>query len=327
MRLLESIYQNRALLLERYLAEFKNSLKVEPYFGIEIEFYLLKQDHSVVEGQKQIENYILEITNALNRFSFFQKIEKEQGNGQIEIKTKKTSNLINLAKEIEEIKSLANDSASNHNLDISFLSQPFIDDCGSALQLNLSLYSLSSKLEVSNNNLYSKSNNEISDLQYHSIAGIFKLLNHMMVFLAPDPTDYLRFNKITNHNLFAKGKYSAPVNISFGFDNRTTAIRIPKVTLDQKHQQERLEFRIPAANADIYLCMLCMLIATEYGIKNQLDCLEFNLTKEGIYGNAFNPQYLLQDLIPNFDTARDHFIKYDNHLKQKLLELLSLKTI
>ncbi len=315
MQSIESIYQNRIPLLERFLSEFRANINAEPYFGIELEFYLLNQDSSAIQDQNQIENYLLKLNKALTDFSLFKELEKEQGRGQIEIKTLKTNNLKNLGCQLEEMKLVAKKCADSQDLNISFLSQPFIDDCGSALQLNFSLYK-------DHHNLYARIENQKNQILLHSIAGILNLLDSMMIFNAPKSDDYLRFDKKINLFLYQKGKYTAPVNKSWGINNRTSAIRIPDIAPNQNHQQSRLEFRIPAADADIYLNMLCSLIAIDYGIKNQLDCSSFSLGEEGIYGNSFDSQYQLQGLVASYKDAEECFYNSENHLKLKILKLM-----
>ncbi len=326
MQLLELIYQNRVLLLEKFLTEFKDNILAEPCFGVEIEFYLLNQDLSIIEDQARIEDYLSRLAKILSDFSLFKEVQKEQGRGQIEIKTEKTHNLIELGRQLEKMKLVAKDFALEQNLAISLASQPFLNDCGSALQLNFSLYNLFDSLKVNydNYNLYSRSKNHKNQILLYSIAGILKLLNSMMIFCASKPDDYLRFDKKINQDLFQKGKYSAPINISWGINNRTTAIRIPEIISDLKHQQSRLEFRVPTADSDIYVNMLCLLIAVEYGIKNHLNFIELNLSDDGIYGNAFDLQYNLQDLTSNYQAAQNDFSSSENYLKLKLLKLLKM---
>jgi glutamine synthetase len=310
LQLLESIYQNRISLLERFLSEFKSNINAEPYFGIELEFYLLNQDFLPMEDQSKIEKYLLTLDKALTKFSLFKELHKEQGRGQIEVKTHKTNNLKNLGHQLEEIKLVTKNCANSQELNISFLSQPIIDDCGSSLQLNLSLYN-------NHHNLYSRSQNQKNKILLYSIAGILNLLDSMMIFSAPKSDDYLRFDKKINLSLYQKGKYSAPINKSWGMNNRTSAIRIPDIIPNQNHQQSRLEFRVPAADADIYLNMLCLLISVEHGIKNQLDFATLNLDEDGIYGNAFDPQYNLHNLIASYKIAEEYFFN-----NQALIQLL-----
>jgi glutamine synthetase len=290
-------------LLKEFLAEFEANINAKPYFGIELEFYLLNQDSSALKNSDIIKDYLLKLSKILENFSLFKELQLEQGSGQIEIKTHKTNQLLDLGYQLEEMKIAARACANSQNLIASFASQPFIDDCGSALQLNLSLY-----CESSHDNLFLRNPNQKNQILLHSIAGIFELLDSMMIFYAPKAEDYLRFDKKINLNLYQKGKYSAPINKSWGINNRTTAIRIPEIPPTQKQQQSRLEYRIPAADADIYLNMLCLLTATEYGIKNQSDCTRFNLNEDGLYGNAFDPQYDLQNLVNNQEAARKHFV-------------------
>ena len=89
-----------------------------------------------------------------------------------------------------------------------------------------------------------------------------------------------RFDLKRNKELFKKGKYTAPVNLSWGYDNRTCAIRIIG-----KNQNRRLEFRIPDSNCDIKKATTKFLEMVYKGINSNTK------PTPPIYGNAFDNQY------------------------------------
>ena len=125
------------------------------------------------------------------------------------------------------------------------------------------------------------------------IAALLEKTHEMLIFLAPNKEDHLRFCPKINQNLFKKGKFTAPINLSFGFNNRTCAIRIMPSNEDKNNK--RLEYRVAAADADIFLSMAVILDAISYGLKNDL-----NLEKSGfkqVFGNAFDEQYELKKII------------------------------
>ena len=98
--------------------------------------------------------------------------------------------------------------------------------------------------------------------------------------------DKRRFDYDLNYQLFKNKKYTSPINISWGYDNRTTAIRIPK----SENENRRIEFRVPPANINPDIVILKVLEAIKYGIENRLN------PPEPIYGNAFDKQYQLKRL-------------------------------
>ena len=89
----------------------------------------------------------------------------------------------------------------------------------------------------------------------------------------------------------------APINISWGGNNRTTAIRVP----DSKPEFRRIELRVPSANASLEKVIAFILIGALHGLKNE------NLYYERIYGNAFDEQYALQLLPKDLKEAENIF--------------------
>jgi glutamine synthetase len=58
----------------------------------------------------------------------------------------------------------------------------------------------------------------------------------------------------------------APSNASWGFDNRTTAVRVIRGRIESA----RMELRVPGADTNPYLAMAAALASGLYGIKNKL---------------------------------------------------------
>jgi glutamine synthetase len=137
-----------------------------------------------------------------------------------------------------------------------------------------------------------------------------------MVIFAPSIQDYLRFNLDLNRNLHKNKKYTAPVNISWGYNNRTALIRIPTT---KNPSQRRLEFRLAASNADIYLTISFFLLIILDALDNKATPISPNFGP--IYGNAFDEKYQLETLPKDYQTAQNHFLTNHEILeraKQKL---------
>lgn len=303
--LISNLYAQKEKLLRNFLADFTASLNLFPQFGIELEFYLRRSGVCPPAYNMQcewpdavtIDDYIIELQTLFPQII----IEKEQGKGQIEIKTHPTPDLARLAQDIENIKSSAKNLASKKKLIADFSSQPFIDDCGSAMQFNFSLH------DKQNKNLFMKKD----DLFFQSIAGMLDLTEEIMVFCAPKNEDYLRYDIEINRALHKKGKYTAPVNICFGNNNRTALIRLPRC--DDK-AQSRIEFRAAAADADPYLVLTCLLFSIKNGIEKKTSA-KHDLQ---VFGNAFDLQYNNLKRLPQ-DLARSEsvFLANSTGLKGK----------
>jgi len=301
LRAISDFYEKKKLILEKTISD---SVFV-PYFGLELEFYLLNSSFQPCkDGDSQL-SYISDLKNILKNNLAVYEIEKEHGTSQIEIKIAPSPDLARLCQNVEEIKFLIKNLAKKNNLIASFAAQPFEDDCGSALQFNFSLH------DKNGENLFIKKD----DLFFSSIAGMLEFIDGMMVFCAPQKEDYRRFNLEINRTLHKKGKYPAPVNVSFGDNNRSAAIRVPH---PQKIEQSRIEFRVAAADADAYLVMSSLLIAVNYAIENKIILDE----KKKVFGNAFDEQYGLKKFAATLEEAENDFFQEGNVMKDLLQKIL-----
>ena len=305
--MLEEFYLNKVEILKKSQEFFINSSSMIPKIGIELEFFLLEKNLQAVENQALVTDFIAELkAEVLKKIPLIYQIEKEQGVSQIEIKTSFISDLSNLAFELENVKNFVKNFALNKNFIASFASQPFLDDCGNALQFNISLHDKNDK------NIF-EFDQKILD---NAIAGLLEMTDYMMVFLAPKNEDYKRFSLEVNRELFRRGKFSAPVNLSFGADNRTCAIRIPSLK-----KSVRLEYRIAAADADLFLNISAILLAMFYGIESKLKPEELGFTK--IFGNAFDDDYKARSFCGDLEMAKNKFYSEKNFIRDKMLSFLT----
>lgn len=96
----------------------------------------------------------------------------------------------------------------------------------------------------------------ISNLMKNYMAGQLYCLPHILPMLAPTINSYKRL---------VEGAW-APTTLTWGLDNRTTALRA--LPVDSKAC--RLETRVPGSDVNSYLAMAACLAAGLYGIKNNL---------------------------------------------------------
>ena len=96
----------------------------------------------------------------------------------------------------------------------------------------------------------------ISDLHKHYLAGQLHCLPYILPMFAPTINSYKRL---------VEGAW-APTTVTWGVDNRTTALRV----IHTSENYTRLETRIPGADTNPYLAMAAALAAGLYGIKNKL---------------------------------------------------------
>jgi glutamine synthetase len=120
-------------------------------------------------------------------------------------------------------------------------------------------------------NIFSDGNGKDSALLFAYIAGFQKYLPAAMAFFAPYVNSYRR---ITRHQ-------SAPINVQWGYDNRTVGFRVPLSAADAR----RVENRVAGADVNPYLAIAVSLACGYLGIKEQLK------PTEPLEGNAYEFPY------------------------------------
>ena len=93
--------------------------------------------------------------------------------------------------------------------------------------------------------------------------------------------DYARFDAL----------FLSPTHVSYGNNNRTTAIRIPT------SKPLRIEHRICSNNCDPYIALFIILKSSIIGINNKYQHYQ------QIFGNAFDEQYKLEQLPASLQQA------------------------
>ncbi|GCE13733.1 glutamine synthetase family protein [Tengunoibacter tsumagoiensis] len=127
------------------------------------------------------------------------------------------------------------------------------------------------------------------------LAGVLQKMPELMVLYAPIINSYKRYMEGT----------WAPLNTSWGMDNRTCAVRV----INSGRKAIRIENRVPGSDANFYLVFSAMLASGLYGIEQKLEL------PPRLDGNAYNPANLaraisageLHVLPRNLTTATDLF--------------------
>jgi glutamine synthetase len=140
--------------------------------------------------------------------------------------------------------------ARNHNKLASFMAKPFAEQVGNGMHVHFSL------MDDQGNNLFDNNTEQGSELLNQAVAGCLATMADSMAIFAPNINSYRRM---------VPGCY-APLAPNWGFENRTTAIRIP----GGDHSARRIEHRVAGADANIYLTVATMLAGALYGIENKL---------------------------------------------------------
>ena len=118
-----------------------------------------------------------------------------------------------------------------------------------------------------------KDKNKMSDIFKSYIAGQLKALPEILPMFAPTVNSYKRL---------VEGAW-APTTLTWGLDNRTTALRV----LASGGSSTRLETRVPGSDVNPYLAMAAALAAGIYGIEQKLE-LSINPTNGNGYEDKSN---------------------------------------
>ena len=196
--------------------------------------------------------------------------------GQQEIETY-FADLISSGDNVISAKYILFNLARKHNLFITFMPKPMYKQAGNGLHLHTYL------TKNGKNAFYKKGEYaNINETGRYYIGGILKHAAALSAFTNPSTNSYKRL---------VPG-FEAPVALSYGQGNRTSAIRIPKYITNP--DETRIEYRPPDATANPYLAMTAITLAGMDGILNKIDP-----RKEG-----FGP------LDKNYEDVTDHKINF-----------------
>ena len=229
-------------------------------FGSEFEFYLFKQDENGENtyipldqaGYMDIapldkgENVRREICLTLSEMGIDPEVSHhEMGHGQNEIDFRYSSAL-QAADNAATFKWVVQAIANMQGLVADFSPKPINDQPGNGMHINMSV-----------------ENHE--ELMMPFMAGILNRIEEMTLFLNPTENSYDRL-----------GEDKAPKYVSWGYNNRSTLIRIPA-------GNKRLELRSPDCLANTFLAYTLLIYAGLDGIEKHMTCMEptsLNLFKE-----------------------------------------------
>jgi glutamine synthetase len=143
----------------------------------------------------------------------------------------------------------AREIALKHGLNAVFMAKPIAGSAGSSMHLHISV------VNAQGDNVFSLADGSESPRLGHFIAGLQTFLPELMLMLAPNVNSYRRY----------VSGCQAPVNLQWGYDNRTTGLRIP----DSAPTARRVENRVAGADANPYLAMAASLAAGLTGLQEQ----------------------------------------------------------
>ncbi len=176
-------------------------------------------------------------------------ITQEGGAGQLEINLRH-GNPVKLADEIFYFKRLIREAALRHNCFATFMAKPIAGEPGSAMHIHHSVID-----KKTGKNLFTGPQGGETDAFFQFIGGMQKHLPEVVAIMAPYVNSYRRYVK----------DHAAPINLSWGRDNRTTGIRIPI----SDPESRRVENRLAGMDCNPYLGIAASLACGYLGLVNE----------------------------------------------------------
>ena len=178
-------------------------------------------------------------------------IIQEGGAGQIEINLSHGDPL-DLADQVFYFKRAIREAAHKHGIFATFMAKPIRDEPGSAMHLHQSIIDIET-----GQNIFSNPDGSETDDFMHFIGGSQKHLMQVIPLLAPYVNSYRRIT--------VEGQ-SAPANLEWAADNRTTGLRIPY----SQPIARRVENRVSGMDCNPYLAIAASLACGYLGMVNKI---------------------------------------------------------
>ena len=274
----------------RRVCQLYEDLGLEPVVAPELEFYLVARntDPNTLlrppigrSGRAETSRQAYSI-DAVNEFDpLFEEIYDyckkmqlnvdtlihEVGAGQMEINFFHAHPL-GLADEVFFFKRTVREAAIRHNMYATFMAKPIAGEPGSAMHIHQSIVD-----KQTGKNIFSQADGTPSESFYHYIGGLQKHIPSAMALVAPYVNSYRRLSR----------HFAAPINIEWGYDNRTVGIRSPISSPEAR----RVENRVIGADANPYVAMAMTLACGYLGLKNKLQA------KAELKGDGYLAPYTL----------------------------------
>ena len=178
-----------------------------------------------------------------------QSVTSESGCGQFEV-TLKHCDALTASDDAWLFKLLTKGLARKHGIAATFMAKPYLQDAGNGMHVHFSI------IDRNGDNIFNNNRNEGSKLLKSAVAGCLRCLRGSTLVFAPFANSYKRFVKDSH----------APTSAQWGYENRTTAIRIPGGDFASK----RIEHRVAGGDTNPYLVMTAVLGSALLGIEKKL---------------------------------------------------------
>ncbi len=262
-----------------------------------------------IDAVNQFDPLFEDIYNYANKQSLdIDTLIHESGAGQMEVNFLHGDPLL-LADQVFLFKRTVREAALQHKMYATFMAKPHENEPGSSMHLHQSV------IDGSNGkNAFSNQDGSYSELFMQFIAGQQRFLPEALAFMAPNVNSYRRFAKDD----------AAPINVAWGYDNRTVGLRVPSADTSNM----RVENRLAGADANPYLSFAASLACGLLGMRQKLK------PSEPVEGSAYElpfgvSRYLLDALEqlersdPLIEVLGERFVKVYSEVKRDEFETFS----
>lgn len=268
----ESFYADPRQVLGHVLDRFK-AAKLTPVVATELEFYLIDPVRSALDpvrppntrdgrwhtGQTQVLSIselqdFEEVFHGISTAARAQNVPadttlRENGPGQYEINLNHVPDALAAADYAVLLKRIVKGVARASDLDATFMAKPYGTQAGSGMHVHFSV------LDEKGENIYVGADGP-SEALFHSVGGLLENMGESMAIFAPHQNSYRRLRP-SEH---------APTYASWGFDNRSAAVRV----ITASKPATRIEHRVAGSDTNPYLVLAMILSAALAGMKEKL---------------------------------------------------------
>jgi len=189
---------------------------------------------------------------------------KECAPGQFEINLIHCDDALAACDSAVLLKRLIKGVALHHGFEATFMAKPYGQEAGNGTHVHISL------LDEAGHNVFAAEDEAPlgTPRMQHAVAGLLELMPASMALFAPNLNSFRRFQP---------GLY-VPMAPTWGYDNRSVALRIPS----GPNAARRIEHRVAGADVNPYLLLATLLGAIEHGLQQRLT------PPPAITGNAYD---------------------------------------
>lgn len=260
-----------------------------PGIAVELEFYLIDTERdangglqppvSPTSGRRMSSKQVYSMDD-LDEYDFFIRdvidtahaqnipadtVITEYAPGQFEVNLHHCDDPMKAADDAVLLKRVIAQVARKWEMEATFMAKPYIEEAGSGMHIHLSL------MDDSGSNIFAAEDPEQNDYMRWAMGGLIAMADGVQALLCPSINSYRRLSP----DAFA------PTSKTWGYDNRTLALRIPSGSIEAT----RVEHRFSGADANPYLAVAAVLAGITEGLQNRIE------PPDPVTGNAYDQEH------------------------------------